>query len=102
LQLGNFDSKGTSTLPNRLDSPKLPLFITFVVYFVLIFVTVRDQGYNFSYFVVAGDRYCNRETVPKSLTVLTNSAGYDGQLYYLRIPSYAGHDSDLIAATVPK
>jgi hypothetical protein len=52
------------------------------MYLVLISVTVRDHGYDFSYFVVAGDRFCNRETAPKSLTVLSNSDGYDGQFYY--------------------
>ena len=82
MQLGNFDFNRTRALAHRLDSPKLPLLITFVMYFVLIFVVVRDHGYDFSYFVVAGDRYCDQETVPKSLTVLTNSRGYDGQFYY--------------------
>ena len=81
LKTGNSDSKGWILL-QRWDSPRLPLLITAVIYFGLIFVTVRDQGCDFSYFVTAGDRYCKAEAVPKSLTLVTNSTGGDGTFYY--------------------
>jgi hypothetical protein len=78
---GNSGSKGRILL-QRWNSPILPLLITAIIYFVLIFLTVRGHGYDFSYFVCAGDKWSGGEAVPKSLTVLTNSPGYDGQFYY--------------------
>ncbi len=69
-------------LLRRWDSPKALLLITAIFYLVFIFLTARGVKNDFSYFVTAGDKFCNRDSVPRSLTVLLNSSGYDGQFYY--------------------
>ena len=81
LKIGNSGSRGWILL-QRWDSPALPLVITAVIYFILIFVTVRNQDYDFSYFVFASGRWCKAGEVPKGLTVRPPGTGYDGQFYY--------------------
>ena len=79
------DRSVISAAIQRWNSPSLPLLITAVMYCGLILVTVRDQGYDFSYFVAAGHRFCEVNQVPKSLTVPLSAGsydGYDGQFYY--------------------
>ena len=65
-----------------LETPLACLLITAVVLVVFIFGRLYQSRFDPSSFVVAGDRYSDPSRVPQSLTVLKDSAGFDGQFYY--------------------
>lgn len=67
---------------NRINSPKIVLGIVATVYLLFIVVRLANHDFDSSYFVTAGDRFCNSDLVPNDLSVLKNSDGYDGQFYY--------------------
>ena len=50
----------------------------------MVFIGLRLglHGFDPSFFITAGDRFCNVDLVPGNITILENSAGYDGQFYY--------------------
>src|SRR5215813_83017 len=66
----------------RLDSPLASFLITTIVVSVFTFAMLLRSGFDASSFVTAGDRNCDPALVPNKLTVIKNSAGYDGQFYY--------------------
>lgn len=66
----------------RVNSPWMVLGIVSVVYLLFITARLSTHGYDASYFVTAGDRFCNLYLVPKNLRVINKSNGYDGQFYY--------------------
>ncbi|HKQ73842.1 MAG TPA: hypothetical protein VJ810_08960 [Blastocatellia bacterium] len=70
------------SLLRRLDSPLVPFLITTIVVSLFTFGMLLRSGFDASSFVTAGDKYCDPSLVPKNLTVLKSSAGYDGQFYY--------------------
>ncbi|HKP36303.1 MAG TPA: hypothetical protein VJT71_05555 [Pyrinomonadaceae bacterium] len=67
---------------SRLNSPLICALAVALVFSVFIFGRLRLAAYDFSSFVTAGDVYCDPSKVPPGLTVLRNSAGFDGQFYY--------------------
>jgi hypothetical protein len=67
---------------SRLNSPLVSALIVALVISLFIFGRLYQSRFDFSSFVVAGDTYCDPAGVPQSLTVLRNSAGFDGQFYY--------------------
>lgn len=69
-------------MPKWLQSPLICLLISALVFIIFIFGRLYQSRFDSSSFVVAGDRYCDPSRVPQSLTVLKNSAGFDGQFYY--------------------
>jgi hypothetical protein len=69
-------------MSKRLDSPLACLLITAAVFLVFIVGRLYQSRFDASSFVVAGDHYCDPTSVPPGLTVLKNSAGFDGQFYY--------------------
>ena len=69
-------------LSNRLDRPALTLLLTAAAYLVFIGLRLGLHGFDPSFFITAGDRFCNVDLVPENITILENSAGYDGQFYY--------------------
>lgn len=67
----------------RLLNSSLGLFlIVAVAYMIFIVSRLSFHGFDPSYFVTAGDRFCDPKLVPKNLSVLENSYGYDGEFYY--------------------
>lgn len=79
-----YDMRGGIRLAffRRTDSPWLVLGIVSVVYLLFITARLSTHGYDASYFVTAGDKFCNLYLVPKNLRVINKSSGYDGQFYY--------------------
>jgi hypothetical protein len=79
-----YDMKGGIRLAffRRTDSPWLVLGIVSIVYLLFIIARLSTHGYDPSYFVTAGDKFCDPHFVPKSLRVINKSSGYDGQFYY--------------------
>ncbi len=71
-----------SPLNSPLNSPKVSLGITAAAYLLFIVLRLALSGYDPSHFVTAGDRFCDPALVPENLSVLNDSAGYDGQFYY--------------------
>jgi len=69
-------------MPSRLNSPLVSLLIISVTTSLFIFGRLYQSRFDFSSFVVAGDRFCDPALVPQGLTVLKNSDGFDGQFYY--------------------
>lgn len=69
-------------VPSRSDSPLTPALIVAVLFSLFIFVKLYRANFDFSSFVVAGDVFCDSARVPRRLTVLKDSAGFDGQFYY--------------------
>jgi len=65
----------------RLDSPLVPLLITTIVVSLFTFGMLRRSGFNASFFVTAGDVFCDPAAVPPNLPSFHNG-GYDGQFYY--------------------
>ena len=84
LTLGRYIAPGVkdADMLNRLNSPLASSLIVAILISFFIFGRLYQSGFDFSSFVVAGDRYCNPALVPQSLTVLRNSGGFDGQFYY--------------------
>ena len=70
------------SLWSRLDSPMVPLVVVAITYLLFINARLAMHGNDPSFFVTAGDKYSNPDLVPKNLSVLHNSPGYDGQFYY--------------------
>jgi len=58
------------------------LAIVSIAYLLFINARLRTHGYDASFFVTAGDEFCDPNLVPKNLTVINKSTGYDGQFYY--------------------
>lgn len=71
-----------STLWNRLSSPVTCLLASAAIFSLFTLGRLHQSNFDFSSFVVAGDRWCDPAAVPPELTVLRNSPGFDGQFYY--------------------
>ncbi len=72
----------SGSLRRTFDSPALCTLLVGGLYFAFIIVRLILNGFDPSYSVTAGDVWCDPEKVPSSLTVMSNSAGYDGQFNY--------------------
>jgi hypothetical protein len=61
-----------------------PVFgaIVVAVYFLAILPTLVYRNFDFSVFIVAGDRYVDATKVASPILIRPNSDGYDGQFYY--------------------
>ena len=70
-------------LASRLDSSRAAVVAVAAVYFLFIVARLALHGGDPSVFVLAGDRVIDPQLVPRSLTVLKDSTGYDGQFYYV-------------------
>lgn len=66
----------------RLDSPLAPLLLVAAAAGAFVFGMLRANDFDASWFVTAGDKYCDAARVPPGLTVRRNSDGFDGQFYY--------------------
>ncbi|HLL74212.1 MAG TPA: hypothetical protein VK421_03030 [Pyrinomonadaceae bacterium] len=66
----------------RLDSPLAPTLLIAAAAGLFVFGVLRANGFDASWFVTAGDRYCDPARVPPGLSVRPNSDGFDGQFYY--------------------
>ena len=66
----------------RLDTPLAPLLIVAAAAGAFVFGLLRANDFDASWFVTAGDRYCDASRVPPGLAVRPNSDGFDGQFYY--------------------
>lgn len=75
-------SKIQRTMLYRLNSPLVSSLIVAIIISLFIFGRLRQSGFDFSSFVVAGDYFCDPALVPQNLTVLRHSTGFDGQFYY--------------------
>src|SRR4051812_48413098 len=69
-------------LLKHLDSPLTCLLITAILFLPFILGRLAQSRFDLSSFIVAGDRYCDASRVPRGLTVLKASDGFDGQFYY--------------------
>ena len=67
---------------SRLDTPLAPLLLAAAAAGLFVFGLLRANDFDASWFVTAGDRYCDAARVPRGLTVRPNSDGFDGQFYY--------------------
>ena len=70
------------SLSRRLDRQAITLLITAAVYLLFICFRLGLHGFDPSFFITAGDRFCDPDLVPEKLIILKNSDGYDGQFYY--------------------
>jgi hypothetical protein len=66
----------------RLDTPLAPLLLVAAAAGAFVFGMLRANGFDASWFVTAGDRYCDASRVPPGLSVRRGSDGFDGQFYY--------------------
>ncbi len=67
---------------NRLNSPLISALVAGIIISLFILGRLYQSRFDFSSFVTAGDEFCDPARVPQGLTVLRQSAGYDGQFYY--------------------
>lgn len=66
----------------RLDTPLAPLLLVAAAAAAFLFGVLRANDFDASWFVTAGDKYCDAARVPPGLSVRQNSDGFDGQFYY--------------------
>ena len=66
----------------RLDTPLAPLLLVAAAAGAFVFGMLRANDFDASWFVTAGDKYCDAARVPPGLSVRRNSDGFDGQFYY--------------------
>jgi hypothetical protein len=71
-----------SKLRAALNTPVAAAVIVGVLYGVFVLALWNARGRDISRFVVAGEHGVDREQLPEGLTVLPNSAGYDGLSFY--------------------
>ncbi len=71
-----------SPLFSRIDRPAVSLLITATAYLVFIGLRLTLHGFDPTFFITAGDQFCNADLVPDKMIIAENSAGYDGQFYY--------------------
>jgi hypothetical protein len=71
-----------STLIRILRNPAAFAAAVMVAYFLAILPVLIYRDFDFSVFIVAGDKYVNADEVASPIIVRTNSWGYDGQFYY--------------------
>lgn len=64
------------------NSVSCPVIITLLLYSSFMFVKLAKSDFDFSVFVVAGDRFVDVSNTPTRIHVLPDSDGYDGQFYY--------------------
>jgi len=65
-----------------IDSPALTCAVTLIAYAIFVAARLANHESDPSIFVVAGDGFSNPTEAPDTLTVLPDSAGYDGQFFY--------------------
>ena len=79
---------------SRLDTPLAPLLLVAAAAGAFVFGMLRANGFDASWFVTAGDRYCDAARVPPGLSVRPNSDGFDGQFYYrLALDPFASQET---------
>ncbi len=66
----------------RLDTPLATLAVTGLAYLAFVLAQLGSHGWDASVFVTAGERFVDRERAAPELSILPDSAGYDGQFYY--------------------
>ncbi|MFH1112261.1 MAG: hypothetical protein V1712_04325 [Patescibacteria group bacterium] len=71
-----------SSLITKLNSPRWALIIVALAYAIFIITRLNFCQLDISCFVVAGSHYVDRNAAPQSLSILSDSYGYDGQFYY--------------------
>ena len=85
------DSRHAADSPQRppavkrlacLDTPLVTLAVTGVAYLALVLARLATHGWDASFFVTAGEQLVDRERAAPELSILPDSAGYDGQYYY--------------------
>ena len=57
-------------LLRRLNRPVITLLLTGAVYAVFIGLRLGLHGFDPSFFITAGDRFCNAELVPEKIIIL--------------------------------
>jgi hypothetical protein len=78
-----------------LNTPLATAAIAGVLYGVFVLALWNARGRDISRFVVAGELSVDREQLPEGLTVLPNSAGYDGLSFYrLALNPFTGKKVD--------
>lgn len=66
----------------RTNSVWVPVLLTAFIYGAFIVLRLGFHAFNPTFFITAGDIFCDPVSVPANFLVLKNSAGYDGQFYY--------------------
>lgn len=67
---------------DRFDSPFAPMIVSLVAIVFFVLLRLAHLGGDPSRFVVAGEALSDPTRVPRSLYVIRNSSGYDGQAFY--------------------
>lgn len=70
------------SVPEKARSVWLPVLLTAFLYGAFILLRLGFHGFNPTFFISAGDLFCDRSSAPPYFFLLENSAGYDGQFYY--------------------
>lgn len=65
-----------------LDTPLAPLLLVAAAAGLFVLGMLRANRFDASWFVTAGDKYCDPARVPPGLSVRPDSDGFDGQFYY--------------------
>lgn len=79
----------------QLNSPKVLWILPAGLYLVFILAYLAQHGWDPAYFVQAGDMFVTAGQAPANLSILPNSAGYDGQFYYrLALDPFTGEKTD--------
>jgi len=64
------------------DTLILPVVIIAILYTIFLSLLFVKHDHDFSALVMAGDLFVDANAAPPNLSIITNSAGYDGQFYY--------------------
>jgi hypothetical protein len=64
------------------NSVWVPVLLTAVLYGAFILLRLGFHAFNPTFFITAGDIFCDPGRLPANFLVLKNCAGYDGQGYY--------------------
>lgn len=76
----NSSSKGTySFIPNH---PSVTMLATAFVYLVYLGYLLNTRNFDVTWFVLAGDKFSDKNLAFENLKIYPDSQGYDGQFYY--------------------
>lgn len=70
------------SLWGRIDNPLVPLLVTVVFYSIFVGARLFFNFNDPTYFIGAGDFFCDLNSIPDRLRVMPDTTGYDGQFYY--------------------
>lgn len=81
-------------ISHSTNSPLVAASLAALMYGVFLWHALQKVHFDVTSFIVAGSQYTNPKKIDQPLTVLADSAGYDGQFYYRLARAPLNHEPE--------